>query len=102
MNVQSLRFVGTLEGISFLLLLGIAMPIKYIWGINFRKIRWDGAWCFIHTLLVMLFVVCHRMKWSLSVFNMGLIAAILPFGPFIFDRKIKQLAEKDIPIALAE
>lgn len=50
MNVQSLRFVGTLEGISFLLLLGIAMPIKYIWGINFRKIRWDGAWCFIHTL----------------------------------------------------
>jgi integral membrane protein len=32
MNVQALRFVGTLEGISFLLLLGVAMPIKYIWG----------------------------------------------------------------------
>lgn len=30
MNVQALRFVGTLEGISFLLLLGVAMPIKYI------------------------------------------------------------------------
>ena len=31
MNIQTLRFVGTLEGISFLLLLGVAMPIKYIW-----------------------------------------------------------------------
>ena len=31
MNIKTLRFVGTLEGISFLLLLGVAMPIKYIW-----------------------------------------------------------------------
>ena len=30
MNIKTLRFVGTLEGISFLLLLGVAMPIKYI------------------------------------------------------------------------
>lgn len=103
MNVQSLRFVGTLEGISFLLLLGLAMPIKYIWGNPiFVKYVGMGHGVLFILFLVMLFVVCHRMKWSLSVFNMGLIAAILPFGPFIFDRKIKQLAEKDIPIALAE
>lgn len=103
MNVQSLRFVGTLEGISFLLLLGIAMPIKYIWGNPiFVKYVGMGHGVLFILFLVMLFVVCHRMKWSLSVFNMGLVAAILPFGPFIFDKKIKQLAKKDIPIALAE
>ncbi len=94
MNIQSLRIVGTLEGISFLLLLGIAMPIKYIWGNPiFVKYIGMGHGVLFLLFLVMLFVVCHRMKWSLSVFNMGLIAAVLPFGPFVFDRKIKQLAD---------
>ncbi|MFG0588727.1 DUF3817 domain-containing protein [Acinetobacter sp. YQ_14] len=96
MNIQSLRIVGTLEGISFLLLLGIAMPIKYIWGNPiFVKYIGMGHGVLFILFLVMLFVVCHRMKWSLSAFNMGLIAAVLPFGPFVFDRKIKQLADQN-------
>ena len=103
MNVQALRFVGTLEGISFLLLLGVAMPIKYIWGNPvFVKYIWMGHGVLFVLFLVMLLVVCHRMKWSLSIFNLGLIAAILPFGPFIFDRKVKQLAEKDHSTLIAE
>ncbi|MFS7180260.1 DUF3817 domain-containing protein [Serratia proteamaculans] len=32
MNIQTLRAVGFLEGLSFLLLLFIAMPMKYMWG----------------------------------------------------------------------
>ncbi len=96
MNIQSLRIVGTLEGISFLLLLGIAMPIKYIWGNPiFVKYIGMGHGVLFLLFLVMLFVVCHRMKWPLSVFNMGVIAAVLPFGPFVFDRKIKQLADQN-------
>ena len=96
MNIQSLRIVGTPEGISFLLLLGIAMPIKYIWGNPiFVKYIGMGHGVLFLLFLVMLFVVCHRMKWSLSVFNKGLIAAVLPFGPFVFDRKIKQLADQN-------
>ena len=103
MNVQALRFVGTLEGISFLLLLGVAMPIKYIWGNTvFVKYIGMGHGVLFVLFLVMLLVVCHRMKWSLSIFNLGLIAAILPFGPFIFDRKVKQLAEKDHSALIAE
>lgn len=103
MNVQALRFVGTLEGISFLLLLSVAMPIKYIWGNPvFVKYIGMGHGVLFVLFLVMLLVVCHRMKWSLSIFNLGLIAAILPFGPFIFDRKVKQLAEKDHSALIAE
>ena len=103
MNVQALRFVGTLEGISFLLLLGVAMPIKYIWGNPvFVKYIGMGHGVLFVLFLVMLLVVCYRMKWSLSIFNLGLIAAILPFGPFIFDRKVKQLAEKDHSTLIAE
>ncbi|MBP8064293.1 MAG: DUF3817 domain-containing protein, partial [Acinetobacter sp.] len=32
MNIKTLRFVGLLEGLSFLLLLFIAMPVKYMLG----------------------------------------------------------------------
>ena len=41
--------------------------------------------------LIVLFVVCEKQKWSLKMFILGLIASILPFGPFVFDAKIKKL-----------
>ena len=31
-SLQTLRIIGFLEGLSFLLLLGYAMPLKYLWG----------------------------------------------------------------------
>lgn len=90
MNIKTLRIVGLLEGISFLLLLFIAMPMKYLMGnpILVKYVGMGHGVLFI-AFLVVLFVVCEKQKWSLSVFLMGLIASILPFGPFIFDRKLK-------------
>lgn len=90
MNIKTLRFVGLLEGISFLSLLFIAMPMKYLMDnpILVKYVGMGHGVLFI-AFLVVLFVVCEKQKWSLSVFLMGLIASILPFGPFIFDRKLK-------------
>ena len=90
MNIQTLRVVGFLEGISFLLLLFVAMPMKYIFDnpILVKYVGMGHGVLFI-LFLIVLFVVCEKQKWSLSVFLMGLIASILPFGPFIFDRKLK-------------
>ena len=90
MNIKTLRFVGLLEGISFLLLLFIAMPMKYLMDnpILVKYVGMGHGVLFI-AFLVVLCVVCEKQKWSLSVFLMGLIASILPFGPFIFDRKLK-------------
>ena len=94
MNVQALRFVGTLEGISFLLLLGVAMPIKYIWGNPvFVKYIGMGHGVLFIAFLAILLVVCHRMKWPLSMFLMGLAASILPFGTFVFDIKLKKIQQ---------
>lgn len=96
MNIKALRFVGILEGISFLLLLFIAMPVKYLWD-NPLLVKYVGMGhgvLFVLFLMVLL-VVCEKQKWSLSVFILGLLASILPFGPFVFDRKIKQLEAKN-------
>ena len=92
MNIQTLRVVGFLEGISFLLLLFIAMPMKYIFD-NPMLVKYVGMGhgvLFILFLIVLL-VVCEKQKWSLKMFILGLIASILPFGPFVFDTKIKKL-----------
>ena len=91
MNIQTLRIVGFIEGLSFLLLLFIAMPLKYIWG-NPLLVKYVGMGHGILVLafLLVLLIVCEREKWSLNMFVAGLIAAILPFGTFIYDRKLKQ------------
>ena len=95
MNVKTLRVVGILEGISFLLLLGVAMPIKYIWDnpVAVKYIGMGHGVLFL-SFLGLLLIVCHRMRWSLSVFVLGLVAAILPFAPFIFDLKLKRLEQQ--------
>ena len=92
MNIQTLRIVGFIEGLSFLALLFIAMPIKYLYA-NPLLVKYVGMG---HGILVMAFlaallVVCEREKWSLNMFVAGLIAAILPFGTFVYDRKLKQI-----------
>lgn len=82
------RVSGWLEGLSYLLLLGVAMPIKYVWG--------DPSWVSVvgsaHGALFVLyvllaFVLFLREKWSIRKFVYALIASFLPFGPFVFDAK---------------
>ncbi|MFC6053053.1 hypothetical protein A6M14_11685 [Acinetobacter sp. Ac_877] len=92
MNIKTLRFVGVLEGISFLLLLFIAMPVKYMLDnpILVKYVGMGHGVLFV-LFLAVLFVVCEKQKWSIKMFILGLIASILPFGPFVFDRKLKTL-----------
>ena len=94
MNIKTLRLVGLLEGISFLLLLFIAMPVKYMLDnpILVKYVGMGHGVLFV-LFLVVLFAVCEKQKWSLSMFLMGLIASILPFGPFVFDLKLKKLEQ---------
>lgn len=92
MNIQALRLLGLVEGLSFLMLLFIAMPLKYVWG-NPILVKYVGMGhgILVIAFVLLLFVVCERKKWSLTMFVTGLVAAILPFGTFIYDRKLKKM-----------
>ncbi|MNG48871.1 hypothetical protein D3C78_85090 [compost metagenome] len=94
MNIQTLRVVGLLEGLSFLLLLFIAMPMKYMFDnpILVKYVGMGHGVLFI-LFLIVLFAVCEKQKWSITIFLMGLAASILPFGPFVFDRKLKRFEQ---------
>ena len=100
MNIKTLRWVGLLEGISFLLLLFIAMPMKYMMDnpILVKYVGMGHGVLFV-AFLAVLFIVCEKQKWSIQIFLLGLIASILPFGPFLFDKKLKSLEAQKATIA---
>ena len=89
--IGRLRMAGIAEGISYLLLLFIAMPIKYIAG-NPGAV-WYIGW--VHGLLFMLFilalvVVKITMEWNFKRTIIAFLAALIPFGTFILDKSLRK------------
>lgn len=94
------RIISIIEGISFLLLLGVAMPLKYAAGME-EATKYPG-WA--HGLLFVAYVialidVAIACRWSFSRSALGFIASLLPFGPFVFDSKVLKNAEAEQPQA---
>jgi len=90
--IGRVRLIGMMEGVSYLLLLGFAMPIKYIWHneIYVHYLGWAHGGLFILYCLCLLQALLTKkltFKWCVGLF----IAALLPFGPFVADRKLKDL-----------
>lgn len=92
--ISRFRIVGFYEGLSYLLLLGIAMPIKYIFGIPelVKFIGWAHGVLFILYMVALLHVTLVH-KWSVGKVAAGAVASLLPFGPFILDKKLLQSEE---------
>lgn len=89
-NTGRLRIIGFLEGISLLVLLFIAVPLKYIFDIPFLT-RPIGT---IHGALFLLFIfntisvgVEQNWKFAATTWKV-LLACIIPFGTFYIDSKI--------------
>jgi len=86
-----LRRIGIAEGVSFLVLLLIAMPLKYLanWPLAVKYVGW------LHGLLFVLYIaqayyVKHIRQWPISRFLIAFVAAWLPLGTFFFDRELKK------------
>jgi integral membrane protein len=78
-----------LEGSSFVLLLFIAMPLKYLAG-RPEMVRVVGM---AHGLLFVAFVfavlqVAFEHRWPIRRALAALAASVLPFGPFILDARL--------------
>lgn len=82
------RIVALLEGVSYLLLLFIASPLKWFYG-DPQYVKLLGM---PHGILFMMYVVIavlisSDMKWSTRTLWIVLIASVLPFGTFYIDKK---------------
>lgn len=89
-TLQRFRIISLAEGISLIVLMFIAMPLKWIFGLPeiVKYIGWVHGILFIAYVLV-LFPTSKSLKWTFGNTFIALIASLLPFGPFLFDRKLK-------------
>ena len=88
--IRFLRSVGLIEAISFLILVGIAMPLKYWAGMPMavKVVGW------VHGILFMVYVLAlirasWVARWPITRGLLLFVAALLPFGPFLVDGKMK-------------
>ena len=87
-SVKTFRIISALEAISFLVLLCIAMPLKYIWDIT-QMVSLVGM---AHGILFVAYIIGayfmkRKLKWSWGVLAVVMFCSVLPLGPFYAERK---------------
>ena len=88
--IDRLRLASLLDGISFLILLGIAMPLKYMAGMP-MAVRIVGS---VHgflwiALCLLLLLALLKKKLSLAWCVIVFVGALVPLMPFLLDHKLK-------------
>jgi integral membrane protein len=91
--LERLRLIGKIEGVSFLVLLCIAMPLKYAAGLPMavKVVGWAHGVLFV-LFVASLWAARKEAKLPDRLSAMVFIAALLPLGPFVIDRRLEQLA----------
>lgn len=95
MKLTTIRFIALIEGTTLLLLLLVAIPLKYKMGIP-MAVSIMGP---IHGIAFMIYLSILGLAFldnTLTAFKMliGSVAAFIPFGSFIFERVMLQEKEE--------
>lgn len=90
-QIRRFRMTALAEGSSFLLLLFVAMPMKYVMGMP-KVVTVVGA---IHGILFLAYVaqlaqLRFKHQWDNRFSFFAFLASLLPFGPFIFDKRLRE------------
>lgn len=87
-QIKTFKLVSTLEAISFLVLLLIAMPLKYVWEMP-EMVEITGM---VHGILFVLYVLgaywmYEKLGWNIKTFFITVFCSVIPLGPFYVERK---------------
>ncbi|CDF79206.1 conserved hypothetical protein (DUF3817) [Formosa agariphila KMM 3901] len=86
--LKTLRIVGFLEGVSYILLLGIAVPVKYaLEDPTYVKLLGMPHGLLFVAYVVLAILVGIELKWNAKTMALVLLASLVPFGTFIADSK---------------
>jgi integral membrane protein len=92
-SIQTLRILGFIEGVSYLLLLGIAMPMKYFFGFPMAvKIVGMAHGVLFIAYCLLLALQMKANKWNLLFGIYLFVATLIPFGTFVTDRKLAKIS----------
>jgi len=101
--IRFVRLFGLLDGISLLVLLLIAMPLKYWADIPMAVTIFGSIHGFIFSIYAIAIVVAQLfIRWKIYWSILATVVAFVPFGNFVLDRYLKRREEdflaKPIPI----
>jgi len=83
------RIIGIIEGYSFLILIGVGMPLKYLAGIPEPNKIIGYAHGFLFILyVVFLLLATIEIRWSFWTAAKLFIASLIPFGTFWTEKNI--------------
>lgn len=82
------RSIAFLEGLSYLLLLFVASPLKHFYDDPYyvKLLGMPHGILFIG-YFILSFLIKKRMKWRKNVFLIVLLSSIIPFGTFYVEYK---------------
>lgn len=85
------RLVAMLEGISYLLLLFVAMPLKYLadMPLAVKYVGWLHGGLFVLFMLWLL-QIWLEYEWKFSKVIFAFVMSIVPFGTFYLEKKLKE------------
>ncbi len=89
--LRQFRLVALAEGASFLVLLFVAMPLKYLAGqpLAVRVVGSVHGLLFVAFVLALLWVGIAR-SWPVRRWLLAFVSSLVPFGTFIFDRSLRR------------
>ena len=90
-NLTNLRIISFIEGVSFLLILFVGMPLKY--GFGFKEISFVLG--LAHGILTIIFCIILGFVWLKKILPLNwcigvFIASLIPFGAFVAEKKLKE------------
>lgn len=89
--MRILRAVSMTEGVSFLILLLVAMPLKYVWQwpLAVKYVGWAHGILFIALAALAFNALVRGLIPLKTAFLLG-IASLVPAGTFFMDRKLRE------------
>ena len=94
-TLHRFRIIAILEGISYLVLLFIAMPLKYFANKPeyVKYVGWAHGVLFVLFGLILL-QVWYVRRWSFLKVIVAFVSSLLPFGTFILDKTLRREEEE--------
>lgn len=85
---NTFRVISILEGLSYIILLFIAVPIKYLGNDeSYVKIFGMPHGLLFVVYIVLAYLIKDDLKWNSKTFWTVLVASVIPFGTFYIDKK---------------
>lgn len=87
-QIKIFKWVSILEALSFLILLFIAMPLKYIFNLPqmVQVVGMAHGILFI-SYLVGAIVIYNLLNWKFNTLLLVVACSVIPFGPFYVEKK---------------